>query len=170
MKLDFSKRPEKDVYYLGIARQISRRATCIRRKFAAIIVVNDVIVSSGYAGAPRGVPNCCDLKRCLRAKLGVPSGQRYELCRGVHAEANAIINAARTGTSILGGTLYLFGENPDGSLAEPKPCRVCRRMIINAGLKEVVIPWRGGIKRYLVANWIKEAQRNPFKELKEPDY
>lgn len=164
------ERPEKDIYYLTVAKQIAKRSTCLRRRFGAVIVKDDAIVASGYAGAPRGSPNCTDLKKCLRESLKIPSGQRYELCRSVHAEANAIINAARTGASILGGILYLFGENRDGSIAEPKPCKMCRRMIINAGIEEVVVPWQGRAKRYKVQNWIKEAKKNPFKELKEEGY
>lgn len=164
------ERPEKDIYYLGIARQIAKRSTCLRRRFGAVIVKNDAIIASGYAGAPRGSPNCIDLKKCLREDLKIPSGQRYELCRGIHAEANAIVNAARTGASVLKGTLYLFGENRDGSIAEPKPCRMCRRMIINAGIEEVVVPWQNKAKRYKVENWVKESKKNPFKELKEEGY
>lgn len=155
-------RPTKDVYYLGIARQISRRSTCLRRKFGAIVVRDDVIVSTGYDGAPRGTPNCIDLGKCFSSNLDEPFNS--ESCRGVHAEINAIVNAARAGVSVLGGTLYLFGEHPDGTIAEHKPCNTCRKLIINAGIGEVVVPWRGGIKRYRVRNWIKGARRKaPFK-------
>lgn len=170
MEQNFSDRPVKDVYYLGIARQIGRRSTCLRSRFGAIIVKDDVVVSTGYKGAPRGTPNCHDLKKCIREKLNVPSGQRYEVCRGVHAETNAILNAARSGINIIDGILYLFGETPDGIITEPKPCSICRRHIINAGLSEVVVPWKNGVKRYLVKNWVKESIRNPFKELKEDEY
>lgn len=163
-------RPEKDIYYLNIARQVSKRSTCLRRRFGAIIVKDDAIIATGYVGAPRGTPNCIDLGKCLRQELNVPSGQRYELCRSVHAEANAIINAARSGVSVLGAKMYVFGENPDGSIAEVKPCKMCRRMIINAGIKEVIVPWRGKVKRYLVKNWVKEARRDPFKEVREAGY
>lgn len=155
-------RPTKDVYYLGLTRQISRRSTCLRRKFGAIIVKDDVIVSTGYAGAPRGTPNCIDLKRCFSDNPDNPYDQSS--CRGVHAESNAIVNAARAGVSILGGSLYLFGEHPDGTIAEHKPCNLCRMLIINAGIDEVIVPWRGGVKRYLVRNWVKHARRRaPFK-------
>ncbi|UZE93760.1 MAG: dCMP deaminase family protein [Candidatus Pacearchaeota archaeon] len=164
------KRPEKDIYYLGIARQIARRGTCLRRRIGAIIVKNDAVISSGYAGAPRGTPNCIDLKECVRDKLNIKRGQRYELCRSVHAEANTIINAARTGANILGGMMYLFMEHPDGTILYDKPCKMCRRMIINAGIKEVVVPWKGGIKRYEVKNWVKESRKDPFKEVREEGY
>lgn len=164
------KRPEKDIYYLSIARQIARRSTCIRRKFGAIIVKDDAIVSSGYNGAPRKMPNCIDLKKCPREILKIGPGERYELCRGVHAEANAIVNAARVGANVLGGIMYIFGENRDGSIVSGKPCKMCRRLIINAGIKEVVVPWEGKAKRYKVENWVKEAKKDPFHELKEEGY
>jgi dCMP deaminase len=160
------ERPSKDIYYLSIARQIGRRSTCIRRKFGAIIVKDDAIISAGYAGAPRDTPNCTDLGMCRRHDLGIPSGERYDLCRGVHAEANVIINAARAGISLPNSTMYVFGENPDGTVAEPKPCTMCRRMIINSGIEEVIVPWQNTTKRYLVKNWIKEARKDPFKEVK----
>lgn len=163
-------RPEKDIYYLAIARQIARRGTCLRRRFGAIIVKDDAIVASGYVGAPRGTPNCIDLKKCPRNELKIPPGERYELCRSVHAEANAIINAARTGANVFGGIMYVFGENPDGTIISEKPCKMCRRLIINAGIKEVVVPWRGKAKRYQVKKWVKESKKDPFKELREKGY
>lgn len=170
MENNFSDRPAKDAYYLGIARQIGRRSTCLRQRFGAIIVKDDNLLSTGYGGAARGTPNCHDLKKCIRETLSIPSGERFELCRGIHAETNAILNASRSGANVLGGTLYLFGETPEGMITEPKPCRICRRHIINAGIEEVVVPWRSGAKRYLVKNWVKEAIRNPLKELKEDNY
>ncbi|MEM4641476.1 MAG: dCMP deaminase family protein [Candidatus Pacearchaeota archaeon] len=169
-KKEITGRPEKDIYYLSIARQIAKRGTCLRRRFGAIIVKDDAIVASGYVGAPRGTPNCIDLKKCLRNELKIPKGERYELCRSVHAEANAIVNAARTGANVLGGVMYVFGENPDGTVVSGKPCKMCRRLIINAGIKEVVVPWRGKAKRYQVKNWIKEAKKDPLRELTEEGY
>lgn len=152
-----SDRPDKVDYYLNIAKEVSRRSTCLRRRFGAVILKDDQIISTGYVGAPRGVPNCVDLGKCLREELNVPPGERYELCRSVHAEANAIINAARSGVSLLGGTLYLYGENvKDDSIAEARPCKMCKRMIINAGLKEVVVKTPGGEKAYKINDWIKE--------------
>ncbi len=151
------KRPTKDEYYLYLARQVATRATCLRRHFGAVIVKEDQIVSTGYVGAPRATPNCIDIGFCAREQAGIPSGERYELCRSVHAEANAIINAARAGVNILGGTMYLSGTNvSDGSIAEGKPCKMCQRMIINAGIKEVIVRTPDGMKRYWVDHWVKE--------------
>ena len=133
------ERVSKRNYYLDIAQTVLERATCLRRVYGAIIVKNDEIVSTGYNGAPRGRKNCMDLGYCAREAMNVPSGQRYELCRSVHAEMNAIISAARRDT--LGSTLYLAGrEAKDGSLLhDATSCSMCRRLVINAGLKEVVI-------------------------------
>ena len=114
------QRTDKINYYLDIAQTVSQRGTCLRRKFGAIIVKDDVIVSTGYAGAPRGRQNCCDMGTCLREKMNIPRGERYELCRSVHAEANAIISASRD--KMLDATLYLTGvEVADGSYAAPEP-------------------------------------------------
>jgi len=152
-----SKRPDKVEYYLNIAKEVSRRSTCLRRRFGAVILRDDQIISTGYVGAPRGTPNCVDIGKCAREELNVPPGERYELCRSVHAEANAIINAARSGVSVLGGTLYLYGENVrDDSIAEARPCKMCKRMIINAGIKEVVVKTPKGKKMYRADEWIKE--------------
>ncbi|MBQ7144962.1 MAG: cytidine/deoxycytidylate deaminase family protein [Oscillospiraceae bacterium] len=132
------KRTDKRDYYLDIADAVSERSTCLRRRYGAIIVRNDEIISTGYNGAPRGRRNCCDLGRCTREELCIPSGERYELCRSVHAEANAIISAARR--DMLGGTLYLSGR--DGKtgelLTDTTSCSMCRRLIINAGIERVV--------------------------------
>ncbi|MCM1329674.1 MAG: deaminase [Ruminococcus sp.] len=133
------KRRDKINYYLDIAETVLERSTCLRRKFGAIIVKNDSIVSTGYVGAPRGRANCVDLGVCTREKLNVPKGQRYELCRSVHAEANAIIAASRE--EMLGATLYLAGHDAktgelDGNV---EPCSMCKRLIINAGISTVII-------------------------------
>ena len=132
-------RVSKENYYLDIAQTVSARGTCLRRKFGAIIVKNDSIVSTGYAGAPRGRLNCCDRGVCLRDQLNIPRGERYEFCRSVHAEANAIIAAPRE--QMLGATLYLVGR--DMATGEIMPdansCTMCKRMIINAGIEQVVI-------------------------------
>ena len=132
-------RTSKEEYYLNIADAVLNRSTCLRRKYGAIIVRNDEIISTGYNGAPRGRVNCTELGRCTRDELGIPSGQRYELCRSVHAEANAIISAARR--DMLGGTLYLVGRDAKTQelLADTMPCSMCKRLIINAGLEKVVI-------------------------------
>ena len=132
-------RRDKHNYYLDIAQTVCERSTCLRRQYGAIIVKNDSIVSTGYSGAPRGRKNCSDLGRCIRAELKIPRGERYELCRSVHAEANAIINAARS--EMLGATMYLAGvELPSGELiAEANSCSMCKRMIINAGISTVIV-------------------------------
>jgi len=148
-------RPSKDKYYLNIAKEVAQRSTCLRRRFGAIIIRDDQIISTGYTGAPRGAPNCIDVGECVREKLKIPSGERYELCHSVHAELNAIINAARAGASILGGTMYLFGENMDGTLIEElKSCQMCRRAIINAGLERFVVLTKKGIEEFNPKDWL----------------
>ena len=132
-------RRSKENYYLDIAEAALERSTCLRRQFGAIIVRDDEIVATGYNGAPRGRRNCSDLGRCTRRELNIPAGERYELCRSVHAEANAIISAARR--DMVGGTLYLVGRNAQTGelLHDATSCAMCRRMVINAGLSKVVI-------------------------------
>ena len=133
------ERISKENYYLDIAETVLERATCLRRVYGAIIVKNDEILSTGYNGAPRGRVNCSELGYCNREQLRIPSGQRYELCRSVHAEANAIISAARR--DMVGGTLYLVGRNAQTGelLHDATSCAMCRRLVINAGLSKVVI-------------------------------
>ena len=133
------QRISKENYYLNIAETVLERATCLRRVFGAIIVKNDEIISTGYNGAPRGRCNCVDMGFCTREAMKVPRGERYELCRSVHAEANAIISAARR--DMVGGTLYLVGRNAQTGelLHDATSCAMCRRMVINAGLSKVVI-------------------------------
>lgn len=132
-------RRDKINYYLDIAEVVLERGTCLRRNFGAIIVKNDQIVSTGYVGAPRGRRNCCDIGECTRSKLNIPRGERYELCRSVHAEANAIIHASRP--DMLGSTLYLVGrEMQTGEyVKDAAPCAMCKKMIINAGISNVII-------------------------------
>ena len=144
------ERVDKINYYLDIADTVAKRATCLRRKYGAIIVRNDEIISTGYNGAPRGRQNCVDLNRCLRNELGIPSGQRYELCRSVHAEANAIISAARR--DCIRATLYLAGRNAvtNEILADTTSCSMCRRQIINAGISKVIC--RVGEDKYTVTD------------------
>ena len=133
------KRIDKENYYLDIAETVLERSTCPRRCYGAIIVQNDEIISTGYNGAPRGRKNCADLNFCTRMKMNIPSGERYELCRSVHAEANCIISAARKDT--LGSTLYMACRNPETGALIPDStsCSMCRRLIINAGIQRVVI-------------------------------
>ena len=132
-------RISKANYYLDIAQTVLERATCLRRVYGAIIVKNDEIISTGYNGAPRGRANCVDLGYCSREAMRVPRGERYELCRSVHAEANAIISASRR--DMVGGTLYLVGRDAQTGelLGDATSCSMCRRMVINAGLSQVVI-------------------------------
>lgn len=133
------KRRDKENYYLDIAETVIERGTCLRRNFGAIIVKNDQIIATGYTGAPRGRRNCSDLGYCLREKMNIPRGQRYELCRSVHAEANAIINAARK--DMIGSTMYLVGVDAQtGELVpDANSCAMCKRLIINAGISRLVI-------------------------------
>ncbi|MCI1982819.1 MAG: deaminase [Oscillospiraceae bacterium] len=132
------QRTDKTNYYLDIAETVSERGTCLRRNFGAIIVNHDEIVSSGYTGAPRGRKNCLDLGHCVRETLGIPRGERYELCRSVHAEMNAIISAARN--DMIGATLYLVGKEAKNGdyVSNPAPCSMCKRLIINAGIQKVI--------------------------------
>ena len=133
------QRIEKENYYLDIAQTVLERSTCLRRCYGAIIVQNDEIVATGYNGAPRGRKNCSDLGYCMREKLQIPRGERYELCRSVHAEANAIISASRR--ECIGATIYLVGKEASTGkiLGDATSCSMCRRMIINAGIERVVI-------------------------------
>lgn len=133
------ERVSKHNYYLDIAQTVAERSTCLRKMYGAIIVKNDSIISTGYNGAPRGRQNCSDLQYCMRDKLNIPRGERYELCRSVHAEANAIIAAPRD--QMLGATLYMSCIEPDtGKLVKNTcSCMMCKRMVINAGIKYVVV-------------------------------
>ena len=152
----------KENYYLDIAETVLERSTCMRRCYGAIIVKNDEIVSTGYNGAPRGRKNCMDLGYCTREAMNVPSGERYELCRSVHAEMNAIISAARRDT--LGSTLYLAGrEAKTGELLhDATSCSMCRRLIINAGIERVVIrDTRTEYRVVEVADWVREDDSLP---------
>jgi len=123
------ERPTWDEYFMEMAKLISRRSTCMRRQVGAVIVQDRHLVASGYNGAPRGLPHCEDLGGCLREKMGIPSGERHELCRALHAEQNAIIQAATTGLSIEGATIYITHQ----------PCIICAKMIINAGIRKIIV-------------------------------
>ena len=149
------ERRDKCNYYLDIAETVLERGTCLRRNYGAIIVKNDEIISSGYTGAPRGRKNCIDLGFCRRESLNIPRGQRYELCRSVHAEANAIISASRS--AMIGGTLYLAGKDmKTGELvSDASSCAMCKRMIINSGIEMVVIrKTKDEYKIVNVSEWI----------------
>ena len=133
------ERIEKINYYLDIAEAVLERSTCIRRNFGAVIVKNDEIISTGYNGAPRGRKNCSDLKYCMREKLNIQRGERYELCRSIHGEQNAIISAKRS--DISDADIYLVGKNfNDGSyVSDARSCAMCKRIIINAGIKNIYV-------------------------------
>ena len=149
-------RTSKQNYYLDIADSVLERSTCLRRKYGAIIVRNDEIISTGYNGAPRGRRNCSDLGRCTRETLRIPSGERYELCRSVHAEANAIISASRR--DMIGASIYLVGRDARTGelLHDAMSCSMCKRQIINAGIDRVII--RTGGTEYItipVSDWVE---------------
>lgn len=155
-------------YYLNIAKQVCRRSTCLRNRFGAVIVRDNQIISTGYCGAPRKTKDCFGYNFCLREKENVPSGQRYELCRSVHAEMNCIINAARAGVSLFKGDIYIYGESASGGeLIETYPCFICKRIIINAGLEKVICSTLSGIKIYNVSDWVKEWQEKDIVDGKQ---
>lgn len=149
------ERQSKENYYLDITETVPLRGTCLRRNYGAIIVSNDEIVSSGYTGAPRGRKNCCDIGYCQREAMDIPRGTRYELCRSVHAEQNAIISASRR--DMLGATMYLVGLDADGQYVKNADCcAMCKRMIINAGIERVCIRVDDTIYREIdVDDWIE---------------
>ncbi len=155
------KRISKDEYYLNIAKEVSKRSTCYRRTIGAIILRDDQIISTGYVGAPRKTKDCFEHNFCIRDKLGIPHGERYELCRSTHAEQNAIINAARAGVSLLGGDIYIYGEDAKtGKIINAFPCFLCKKMIINAGLNRVICSTKENkIKIFKVSDWVKDWQK-----------
>ncbi len=133
----WNMRESKDSYYLKIAEAVLARSTCLRRKYGAVIVRDDEIISTGYNGSPRGEPNCCDVGYCYREQQKIPHGERYDVCKSVHAEANAIISASRR--EMIGSTLYLAGQEADGTPVEDTtPCAMCSKLILNAGIETVV--------------------------------
>lgn len=139
-------RPEWDDYFIEIAKIVSSRSTCLRRKYGAVIVKDRVLISTGYNGAPRGIDNCIDLQKCIRKEQNIPSGERYELCEAVHAEQNAIINAPPD--RMKGAVIYIAGFEEDKSFANGRPCRLCDRMIRNAQIKEVIyLKSDGGLEK-----------------------
>lgn len=133
-----SDRPSKTDYYLNIAKSVALRSTCLRRKYGSIIVKDDIIVSTGYNGAPRGRKNCTDIGECYRQQNNIPSGSMYEACRSSHSEMNAIIFASKD--EMKDSTLYLVGIENDGLInTKADCCSICKRLIINSGIKTVVI-------------------------------
>ncbi len=151
------ERVSKTNYYLDIAETVAKRSTCLRKCFGAIIVKDDCIVATGYNGAPRGRKNCCDLKFCLRDKLNIPRGERYELCRSIHAEANAIISASRE--EMIGSTLYMVSV--DAKTGELIPgtssCAMCKRQVINAGIEKVIVrDTKEDFRIINVSDWVED--------------
>lgn len=151
------ERRDKINYYLDLAEVVAQRGTCLRRNYGAVIVKDDEVVSTGYVGAPRGRKNCSDLGMCIRQKMQIPRGERYELCRSVHAEANAIISAARE--RMIGSSIYLAGKEADTGeyISNSNSCSMCKRMIINAGIETVYV--RDDKDSYRVINvsdWVNE--------------
>ncbi len=146
-------RLNKDQYYINIASDLYQRSTCLRRKFGALIVNNDEIISTGYNGAPRKTKSSLDHGWCWRERHNIEHGKNYELCRSVHAEMNAIISVARR--NMIGGTIYIAGENADGMFCEAFPCVVCIRLIINAGIEKLVYRAEDGTLKveYPQENW-----------------
>lgn len=137
-KKNMKERISKDTYYLNIAMAVSERSTCLRRKYGAVVVKNDEIVSTGYNGACRGEKSCLETQECIRNKLGIKKGERYELCKAVHAEQNAIISASRS--EMMGATIYIAGtEYESGEIADGRPCDICEKLIKNSGIERVCI-------------------------------
>ena len=132
------KRISKADAYLNCAENFAFRSTCIKRKYGAVIVKNDAVISTGYNGSPRGYENCCDIGVCPRIERNMHQGEGYDLCRAIHAEENALLNCSRDQT--IGADLYLVGINPeDSSIHQAKPCPLCARKIIQAGIRNVFL-------------------------------
>ena len=155
--MDQQKRRDKTNYYLDLAEVVSKRCTCLRRWYGAVIVKNDEVISTGYVGAPRGRKNCTDVGECIRTKLAIPRGERYELCRSVHAETNAIISASRD--KMIGSAMYLTGVEADTGeyVKNSCSCSMCKRQIINAGIETVYVRDTDTEYRVIpVQQWIDE--------------
>lgn len=156
------KRISKTDTYLNCAEVFAYRSTCIKRKYGAVIVKDDVVISTGYNGAPRGFDNCCDLGKCPRIERNMHQGDGYGICRAVHAEANALLNCSRQQT--INADLYLTGVNPsDNSIHKAKPCPLCARMIIQAGINNVILRIGDGADNYIVIpasrlEWVQNAE------------
>ncbi|MBO5145389.1 MAG: cytidine deaminase [Lachnospiraceae bacterium] len=147
VKPEGNRRISKTDAYLNCAENFAYRSTCIKRKYGAVIVKDDAVISTGYNGSPRGFENCCDIGECPRIRLGMHQGEGYAICRAVHAEANALLNCSREQT--LGADLYLAGINPsDLSVHKAKPCPLCARMMIQAGIRNVYLRKGEGVDNY----------------------
>lgn len=148
-----AERPGWDRYFLNIAREVSRRATCLRRRYGAVITKDNIIVSTGYNGAPRGMMDCLDASKCTRTELQIPHGERYELCHSVHAEANSIIRASML--EMQGAVIYITGTDGEGGECDSAPCMMCKRMILNAGIGRVVYAdGKGGMIEVDPEDWL----------------
>lgn len=159
-------RPSFDQYVMDIARDVSMRSTCIRRQYGAVIVdpMSKRIISTGYNGAARGCPNCHDLGKCIRQELNVQPGTRYELCRSVHAEQNALLNAQ---CNVKGMYMYIYGRQGNDAI-DTKCCLMCERFIITSGIDYVYYGMaNGSIERECVPNWVGLDQQDPFKKIKD---
>jgi len=166
--MEKEKRVSKEEYYLSIAKEVAARSTCLRRRFGAVIVRNDAIVSTGYNGPGRGLPNCNEYG-CLKDKYKAEEGKDYEKCRAgpLHAEVNSILNAARHGNSVLNATMYIAGFRVKSrEITEAKPCKGCQKEIINAGLEKVIIKTREGFKESRIEDWVREAFETEDKDIK----
>lgn len=162
------KKLSKEEYYMNIAREVARKSKCYRRMMGAIIVRDDQIISAGYVGAVRKAKDCYEHGFCLRTRLGIPHGQRYELCRSVHAEQNAIINAARSGVSLLSGDIYLYAEDEEGKVIDALPCFICKKIVINSGLRRMICSTADGKFRiFEVETWVHDWQIRDIIEDKE---
>lgn len=148
-------RPDWDEYFIGIAKAVSARATCLRRKYGTVITKDNIIVSTGYNGAPSGMKDCLDVGKCTRKELQIPHGERYELCHSVHAEANAIIRASVD--ELRGSTIYISGIDEGMSECSSEPCMMCKRMILNSKIARVV--YSDGNNGFIVIDpkkWMKK--------------
>ena len=151
------ERRDKTNYYLDLAEMVSQRSTCLRRRYGSVIVKNDEVISTGYVGAPRGRKNCSDIGFCIRQELNIPRGERYELCRSVHSEVNAIISASRE--QMINADLYLVGIEVDSGkyVEHASSCSMCKRTIINAGIKNVYIrDTKDDFRKVAVQDWIED--------------
>jgi dCMP deaminase len=155
MKKQPTSRPGWDDYFIGIARAVSTRATCLRRKYGAVITKDRIIVSTGYNGAPAGMKDCFEVGRCTRKQLQIPHGERYELCHSVHAEANAIIRASVG--ELNGATIYIAGTDEKQKECDSEPCMMCKRLILNARIGRVVyLNGRNGFRVVTPKTWLKK--------------
>jgi dCMP deaminase len=155
MKKGRKLRPDWDEYFINIAKAVATRATCLRRKYGAVITKDNIIVSTGYNGAPAGMKDCLEAGKCTRKELQIPHGERYELCHSVHAEANAIIRASAD--ELRGATIYISGADDENNECSSEPCMMCKRMILNARIAKVVCS--DGNSGFIVADpgkWLKK--------------